>query len=126
MPQLRHLPTLGICHSSFGAGVPVKAKWSWIWYAFDGGVTSLSCCCSLKFILWLCQWTLSLCTWYNPPGSALPSLSLFLSFLDPYSCPIFISNKMLVGRQAPLKNVTAKEAIHQQAETYQLIVDRLW
>ena len=40
-PWLRRLPLLGICRSSFGAGVPAEAEWSWIWHVFDGGVTSI-------------------------------------------------------------------------------------
>jgi hypothetical protein len=78
-PRLCRLPLLGICRSSFGAGVPVEAEWSWIRHVFDGGVTSSSCCRSLRFFLWLRQWTLLLRTRYDPPGSASPSLSIFLS-----------------------------------------------
>ena len=73
--------------------VPVEAEWSWIRHVFDGGVPSSSCCRSLRFILWLRQWTLLLRTRYDP-GSASPSLSLFLSPTLRYplfSCTIILS-----------------------------------
>ena len=77
MPQLHCLPLLGICCSSFGAGVPAEAEWSWIWHVFDGGVTSSSCCHSFRFIFWLCQLTLLLYTQYGPLESMLCHSSAF-------------------------------------------------
>ena len=91
--KLKHAPasppaSLGICRSSFGAGVPAEAEWSWIRHVFDGGVTSSSCCHSFRFIFWLRQSTLLLRTQYDPPGSVLRHSSAFF-FHPPSTTPLF-------------------------------------
>jgi len=104
-PRLRRLPLLGICRSSFGAGVPAEAEWSWFRHVFDGGVTSSSCCRSLRFFLWLRQWTsttlqevlrLPSAFFFHPPSATLYSLVLF--------CYLRILDTGSRGPQAPYSN----------------------